>query len=48
MDAGFPSIVEIGQYFMTTDNGEQFYAKVCRVFTLPRDDGSSQPRGWIQ
>ena len=20
----------------------------CRVYTLPRDDGSSQPRGWIQ
>ena len=27
MDAGFISVVEIGQYFMTEDNGEQFYAK---------------------
>ena len=27
MDAGFISVVEIGQYFMTKDNGEQFYAK---------------------
>ena len=27
MDAGFISVVEIGQYFMTRDNGEQFYAK---------------------
>ena len=48
MDAGFISVVEIGQYFMTKDNGEQFYAKVCREYTLPRSDGSSQPQGWIQ
>ena len=26
MDAGFLSVVEIGQYFMTKDTGEQFYA----------------------
>ena len=24
MDAGFQSVVEIGQYFTTKDNGEQF------------------------
>ena len=48
MDAGFLSVVEIGQYFMTEDNGEQFHAKACREYTLPRDDGSSQPKGWIQ
>ena len=30
MDAGFLSVVEIGQYFMTKDNGEQFYAVACR------------------
>ena len=48
MDAGFISVVEIAQYFMTTDNGEQFYAKACREHTLPRSDGSSQPKGWIQ
>ena len=29
MDAGFLSIVEIRQYFMTEDNGEQFYAMAC-------------------
>ena len=29
MDAGFLSVVEVGQYFMTKDNGEQFYAKAC-------------------
>ena len=48
MDAGFLSVVEIGQYFMTKDNGEQFYAMACREYTLPRNDGSSQPKGWIQ
>ena len=30
MDAGFISVVAIGQYFMTKDNGEQFFAKACR------------------
>ena len=40
--------VEIGQYFMTEDNGEQFHAMACREYTLPKDDGSSHPRGWIQ
>ena len=48
MDAGFIRVVEIGQYFMTKDNGEQFYAKACREYTLPRSDGSSQPKGWIR
>ena len=48
MDAGFLSVVEIGQYFMTKDTGEQFHAVACRKYTLPREDGSSQPRGWIQ
>ena len=49
MDAGFLSVVENGQYFMTKDTGEQFHAVACREYTLPRDDGgSSQPRGWIQ
>ena len=47
MDAGFKS-VEVGQYFMTKENGEQFYAKACREFSLPRNDGSSKPKGWIQ
>ena len=50
MDAGFLSVVEIGQYFMTKDTGDltQFHAVACRFCTLPREDGSSQPRGWIQ
>ena len=29
MGAGFISVVEIGQYFMTKDNGQQFFAKAC-------------------
>ena len=37
MDAGFLSVVQNGQYFMTEDNGKQFYAKACRQYTLPRD-----------
>ena len=48
MDAGFTGVVEVGQYFMTKDNGEQFFAKACREYTLPRSDESSQPKGWIQ
>ena len=48
MDAGFLSVVEVGQYFMTKDNGEQFLSMACREYTLPRNDGSSQPKGWIQ
>ena len=48
MYAGFLSVVEIGQYFMTEDTGEQFHAKACREYTLSRNDGSSQPKGWIQ
>ena len=49
MDAGFLSVVEVGQYFMTKDNGELFYAKACREYTLPRSDGSSQQKGcWLK
>ena len=50
MDAGFVHVVEVGQYFMTKDTGDfrQFRAVACREYTLLQDDGSSQPRGWIQ
>ena len=50
MEAGFVHVVEVGQYFMTKDTGDfrQFRAVACREYTLPRDDESSQPRGWIQ
>ena len=48
MDAGFISVVVVGQYFLTKDTGEQFFSRACREYTLPRRDGSSQPKGWIQ
>ena len=43
-------VVEVGQYFMTKDNGDfrQFRSVACREYTLPRDDPASQPKGWIQ
>ena len=43
-------IVEVGQYFVTKDTGDfrQFRSAACREYTLPRDDPSSQPKGWIQ
>ena len=50
LDAGFVHVVEVGQYFMTknTSDFRQFRAVACREYTLPRDDESSQPIGWIQ
>ena len=51
MDAGFLNAVEIGQYFMTKDTAEfsQLTEPVaCREYTLPRDEKSTDPKGWIQ
>ena len=50
-DAGFLKTVEVGQYFMTkhTDEFSQFTESVaCREYTLPRDEKSSDPKGWIR
>ena len=50
-DAGFPTTVEIGQYFMTknTEEFSQFTDSVaCREYTLPRDEDLSEPKGWIR
>ena len=50
-DAGFLITVEVGQYFMTKDTEEfsQFTDSVaCREYTLPRDEKSSDPKGWIR
>ena len=33
---------------MTKDTEEQFFARACREYTLPRNDELSQPKGWIQ
>ena len=51
MDAGFLNVVEVGQYFMTKDTEEfsQFTdAVACREYTLPRDEETSEPKGWIR
>ena len=50
MDARFLNVVEIGQYFMTKDAAEfsQFHVVACREYTLPSEEGASQPKGWIQ
>ena len=50
-DAGFLKTVEVGQYFMTkhTDEFSQFAEPVtCREYTLPRDEKSTDPKGWIR
>ena len=50
-DAGFPTTVEVGQYFMTEDTEEfsQFTDSVAfREYTLPRDGDTSEPKGWIR
>ena len=50
MDAGFLNVVEIGQYLRTKDTADlsQFHAVACREYTLPREEETSQPKGWIQ
>ena len=51
IDAGDLTTVEVGQYFMTKDTEEfsQFTDSVaCREYTLPRDEDSSEPKGWIR
>ena len=50
-DAGFLTTVEVGHYFMTrhTDEFLQFAEPVtCRENTLPRDEKSTDPKGWIR
>ena len=46
-DAGFLTTVEVGQYFMSKDTEEfsQFSdSMVCREYTLPRNEKSSDPK----
>ena len=50
-DAGFLTTVEVGQYFITKDFEEfsRFTDSVaCFEYTLPRDEKSSEPKGWIR
>ena len=47
----FGMLLRFGQHFRTKDTAVfflQFYAVACREYTLPRDEESSQPKGWIQ
>ena len=51
VDAVFLNVVEIGQYFMMKDTEEflQFTdAVACRECTLPKDEETSEPKGWIR
>ena len=51
IDAGFLTTVDVGQYFVTKDikGFAQFTESVaCREYTLPRDEKSSDPKGWIR
>ena len=48
-DAGFLKTVDVGQYFMIEHTEEflQFTEPVtCREYTLPRDEKSTDPKGW--
>ena len=47
-EAGFMRVVEVGQYFVTRNASEFQHTIGCREYTLPRDDKSSQPKGWIR
>ena len=48
-EAGFMSVVEVGQYFVTRNASEFLLRSVaCREYTLPRDDPASEPKGSIQ
>ena len=48
-EAGFMSVVEVGQYFVTRNASEFLLRSVaCREYTLPRDDPASEPKGWIR
>ena len=48
-EAGFMSVAEVGQYFVTRNASEFLLRSVaCREYTLPRDDPASEAKGWIQ
>ena len=49
--AGFLTTVEVGQYFMTKHTDEFLQSAeptACREYTVPRDEKSSDPKGWIR
>ena len=51
IDVGFLTTVDVGQYFLTKDTEEfsQITDSVaCCEYTLPRDENSSEQKGWIR
>ena len=47
-EAGFMSVVEVGQYFVTRNASEFLHTVACREYTFPRDEPASEPKGWIR
>ena len=47
-EAGFMSVVEVGQYYLTRNASEFVFSIACREYTHPRDDPASKPKGWIK
>ena len=47
-EAGFMSVVEVGQYFVTRNVSEFVHAVACHEYTHPRDDPACKPKGWIK
>ena len=50
-DAAFLTVVDIGQFFTTNDTEEISQltdAVACREYTSPRDENTSEPKGWIR
>ena len=48
-EAGFMSVVEVGQYFVTRNASEFVYTIACREYTLPRDgQGDGVPKACLE
>ena len=51
-DAGFLTTVDVGQHFMTNDTKNFHKSQIewlaVSKYTLPRDENSSEPKGWIR
>ena len=51
IDGGFLNTVEVGQYFMTKETEEfsqSTESVACREYSLPRDEKSTDPKGWFR
>ena len=47
-EAGFMSVVEVGQYFVTRNVSEFVHAVACHEYTHPRADPACKPKGFIK